>query len=456
MTAASTFLSAAALFGYQIHQAGREAERTRVLAMAEVYAAQVAGVIAPPGEPPSPSELQTLVEGWAWHPGSRLLAVLNHDGGDVVVRGDRELLNRWMTAGGFGLFYRGELADSQSGPLPAGSHISDLKSHISIIPGDRQLHLPGVSMAVVPIVPAGSDRALGALAYATRTSQASEAGLSARVWKYLGVVLAISGVGFLMGLGLLRHSLLDPLGTLLQLGRDRHRLASVPAERSDEIGALARLLADMNDGLDQWRSRVAHLEASVDRRVRDETWKVTLRLRQVEQKAWIDPLTKLANRRLLDEKLPRLFSEQREAKEDLAVVMIDVDHFKNLNDTLGHKAGDELISFAGELLRQCIRGEDFAVRYGGDEFLLILPGATSTQAGMAAERIIRLFGQRAALLAVSPKPSMSAGVASLRDHQPATATALLQMADRALYRAKSLGKSRVSVYRPVNIRVPLA
>jgi diguanylate cyclase (GGDEF)-like protein len=142
-----------------------------------------------------------------------------------------------------------------------------------------------------------------------------------------------------------------------------------------------------------------------------------------------------------------VFAQVREAGDDLALIMIDVDYFKSLNDTLGHRAGDEVIRFVGELLRQCVREEDLAIRYGGDEFLLVLPGLNAAMATKVADRIVKLFGQQARLLAVEPKPGMSAGVASLKEHRPGNPPAFLQMADQALYQAKKLGKARVCVYR---------
>lgn len=462
LTAASTVLGSAGIFGYQLRQAGRQAERLRLLAMAEVYAAQVAGIIGRPdgneapgadhadgasghpgGHGPPVSDLQTLVQRCIWHPDSRLLAVLDLDGDAAVVRGDRSILEQWSGSAGKSVLLK--LADQER---EHSKRSSSPPPHVSIVPGHRELCLPDVAVAAVPITPSGSSRPLGLLVYAARTSRPGAGGADGGFWKYVGAALAISAAGILMGLGLLRHSLLIPLHALVRSARDGNRPCPRSGDGSDELDALALLLRDMNCGLDDWRQRVARLEASVDRRVQDETRKVTLQLRQVERKAWMDPLTRLGNRRLMDEQFPQVFREYRESGGDLSIVMIDVDHFKVLNDTLGHKAGDELIGFTGELLRQCVRGEDLAIRYGGDEFLLVLPGVTSAQAGTVAERIIRLFGQRARLFAVEPRPSMSAGVASLRDYRPATAAILLQMADQALYRAKNLGKSQVSVYRP--------
>jgi len=126
--------------------------------------------------------------------------------------------------------------------------------------------------------------------------------------------------------------------------------------------------------------------------------------------------------------------------------MLDIDYFKTLNDTLGHRAGDHLLEFTGDLLRQCLRPQDLAVRYGGDEFVLILPAVTAKDARTIAERTVRLFAQQARLLEVNPKPSMSGGVASLWQHEPETPEGLLAIADEALYLSKRSGKSCVHIY----------
>ena len=139
----------------------------------------------------------------------------------------------------------------------------------------------------------------------------------------------------------------------------------------------------------------------------------------------------------------------------MSVIMFDIDHFKTLNDTLGHQAGDELLAFTGELIRQCLRADDSAVRYGGDEFMLILPGVPVEQAQTVAGRVIALFAQRAKLVEVSPRPSMSAGVASQLNNVPSSAKEIIDLADRALYQAKQAGKNTVRICQNLEQLVPL-
>jgi diguanylate cyclase (GGDEF)-like protein len=254
-----------------------------------------------------------------------------------------------------------------------------------------------------------------------------------------------------MALGFLwlKRHVLDPLGTLSRLGPDVKSSSlkgGLPLDRSDEIGDLARMLTSMHMDVEEWRSRAARLENSIDDRVAHATERITRELKNVQKKIWIDPLTRLGNRRLLDDKFQEIFEAQKASKKELSIVMIDVDYFKQLNDTLGHRAGDALLEFTGDLLKQCLREQDLAIRYGGDEFVLILSSVTAEQAYAIAERTIAMFAQRSKLLAVPTRPSLSAGIASLSQHGATSAEQLLQMADTALYQAKFAGKGRAVVY----------
>src|SRR5206468_3832062 len=104
-----------------------------------------------------------------------------------------------------------------------------------------------------------------------------------------------------------------------------------------------------------------------------------------------DPLTGLHNRRLLDQYLPRAIETCREKGDDLAVLAIDVDHFKKLNDAMGHAAGDALLRDIGRLIRSTVRAQDAAFRCGGDEFVIVLPGAGAEAAEAMARRLAWLF-----------------------------------------------------------------
>ena len=179
-------------------------------------------------------------------------------------------------------------------------------------------------------------------------------------------------------------------------------------------------------------------------RVADQTRQINAMLKRAERAVWIDPLTRLGNRSLLEDRLEKVFEAQRCSGQDLSIVMLDLDNFKKLNDTQGHVAGDEMLRFVGELVRGTIRPTDVGVRYGGDEFAIILVDTTPDKAAALAERL-RLFGQRAGVLGLDPPVSLSAGIASLLQDRPNSGKHLLRLADRALYKAKSRGKNALYV-----------
>lgn len=169
-------------------------------------------------------------------------------------------------------------------------------------------------------------------------------------------------------------------------------------------------------------------------------------LKRVEDLAAHDPLTGLLNRRHFSQLLDQLFAETQRYEKDLTCVMIDLDGYKKLNDTYGHQVGDELLVLAARVIQANMRRMDVAARYGGDEFVLLLPHADGEEAAGVAQRIREEYAAASAALLRRPEGvSMSAGVASLLAHRPAHADQLLAMADAALYRAKESGRNRTAV-----------
>ncbi len=157
-----------------------------------------------------------------------------------------------------------------------------------------------------------------------------------------------------------------------------------------------------------------------------------------------DPLTGLFNRRYLEASLERELIRAKRQQQSVAVVMIDVDHFKRFNDTHGHEGGDALLSQFGKLLNQTVRGEDIPCRYGGEEFCLILPGATLEAAVQKAETLREAVKKMVIRYRQQPLSAVtiSMGVAVYPEHNEA-GDAILQTADVALYRAKKSGRDRV-------------
>lgn len=170
-------------------------------------------------------------------------------------------------------------------------------------------------------------------------------------------------------------------------------------------------------------------------------------LRQVEQLAATDPMTGCYNRRAFERVFDQLFAEASRTRANLACVMIDLDKFKEVNDSLGHAIGDELIRLAARAIHSTLRKMDVACRYGGDEFILLLPKADRRNAAQVAERIRQDFAAASAKLIRADGRTMSIGVGSLQEMTPPAAAPedLMVATDRALYSAKASGRNRVRV-----------
>jgi len=165
-------------------------------------------------------------------------------------------------------------------------------------------------------------------------------------------------------------------------------------------------------------------------------------LGDLREQAIRDPLTRLYNRRFLGDYLPRELMRAKREGTRLAAIMIDLDRFKQINDTAGHAAGDLVLMEIATLLTRHIRGSDIACRYGGEEFVLILPNATLDSAKRRSEEICSAIRQeRDILLGVTA----SIGIALFPDHAADT-DSLLHAADDALYEAKRGGRNRVRIF----------
>ncbi len=161
-------------------------------------------------------------------------------------------------------------------------------------------------------------------------------------------------------------------------------------------------------------------------------------LRDLDRLAQRDPLTGLGNRRSFNEVLEREMARARRDGSELSLALFDVDHFKAVNDEHGHQVGDQVLRSVARALAGDVRGADLASRYGGEEFVVLLPGASADRATHTAERL---------RLAVADAPSpvavtISAGVATFPTHA-ATGAQLVALADHALYEAKRGGRNRV-------------
>jgi diguanylate cyclase (GGDEF)-like protein len=208
---------------------------------------------------------------------------------------------------------------------------------------------------------------------------------------------------------------------------------------------------------------VDHLVSAMDHL----TEQMHAQLAELSQQAMHDPLTALSNRALFMHSLRRSLARATRQRADVAILYIDLDDFKAVNDTLGHEAGDVLLKTIAQRLQSCLRTEDLAARLGGDEFVVLINEVSGLEeAGAIAERVLKLLGEP---LLVSGKllvPAASVGVAvgggrgagntvsagsagSAGENTTGAATqpeTLLRDADLAMYRAKGAGKGRYAMF----------
>ncbi len=222
--------------------------------------------------------------------------------------------------------------------------------------------------------------------------------------------------------------------------RERSIWTAGPAQWVELPTPALRAVGDRVPALQRnaWRalvSRTRELERALSRANEE--------LDDTRRQAQHDGLTHAFNRRWLDENLPRLLSRSS-PERPLSVVMVDIDHFKRLNDTLGHAAGDRVLLAVADTLRRRFRPADLVVRYGGEEFAVLMPATTTEAAARAAERVreavafTRFAGSDGTAL---PGVTVSCGIATARDGD--RAETLVHRADTALYRAKATGRNRV-------------
>lgn len=323
------------------------------------------------------------------------------------------------------------------------------------------------------------DEAQAVLARQPHTDPMSNEMATARVWLNARVLLTRGQAAQALDLGLRRRQWLLQTGEESTVALDRLNLHRVSARAAAEVGdhALAyQLLREAFDTHEQLLGRAArsrHLSLQITHRLRhaeterDTAQEMALRLgtlnatlqaqvaeneklqAQLRAQALEDPLTGLHNRRHLMEAGSALLSLLRRRGEPLAVVIVDLDHFKQVNDVHGHEVGDLVLTGFADLARRETRAEDLACRYGGEEFVLLLPGAQGVQAAARMGKLLQKF-QALRFSGADGHGfacSFSAGVTVSHSPQD-TLAALLAQADSALYAAKQAGRGRVEMARP--------
>jgi diguanylate cyclase (GGDEF)-like protein len=228
----------------------------------------------------------------------------------------------------------------------------------------------------------------------------------------------------------------------LSIIREIARLCSSPDPEAEAAGStddLRRILAleSYADELEKelWASRTSR-QATV--KARREHVRLTREHGAISIKAMEDPLTGLANRRALDERLAELTAQQ--GSQVVSIALVDLDGFKGVNDRSSHAEGDDVLRVVAGTLRNTLRGGDLVARYGGDEFVALLPGAPLSAAEAALNRAAKAVANLPTDL--SHRVTLSVGVVSLRPQE--SAASVLARADHAMYQAKRAGGNAVA------------
>lgn len=226
------------------------------------------------------------------------------------------------------------------------------------------------------------------------------------------------------------------------LASAQHRLAGL--SEAEQVRVIVSLLIAENERmrLDS-TDLVKNLE---DSRKQIETLRVSLT--EAQEHVLQDPLTGVGNRRAFDMAMQKAINEASQEHAPLTLVICDIDHFKRVNDAFGHQVGDEIIKMFSRVIEAGIRDGDTVVRYGGEEFAIILPKADQEAAKHVAERIRRSFENKKLTIRETNQKvgqlTASFGVAQFRPGDDAST--LVQRADTKLYDAKSAGRNRVAVF----------
>ena len=225
---------------------------------------------------------------------------------------------------------------------------------------------------------------------------------------------------------------------LEQLGRDLQ--PGMPAAVLHE--RIEAMVADIHNVHGSIRALTERLDSS-----QEEVGRLKRELIRAREEAIIDGLSGLLNRKAFDERLHLMLSNVDQNGVGPCLVLIDIDHFKLINDTFGHLFGDAVIRSIGHLIKSTVKGQDVAARYGGEEFALLLPGTPLAGARVVADRLRFAFSQSRIRRLNSEEPvgniTISAGVAAYRPGEDLTG--LIARADAALYTSKAQGRNRITV-----------
>ncbi|NPA17281.1 diguanylate cyclase [Persephonella sp.] len=227
-------------------------------------------------------------------------------------------------------------------------------------------------------------------------------------------------------------------------GKTEHYYICIPIYVAGKVGIILQLVYTEEEK-EKIKAKLPYIESYI-KEVAPVLEAKTF-MERLKEQSYIDQLTGLYNRRFLEEILPKLTKQVLRRNSTLGILMIDIDNFKQINDSYGHDAGDEVLSRIGELLKRSVRESDYVVRYGGEEFMVILVDIQKNTSRDVAEKIRKII-ENTYITAGGQEitPTVSIGTAEFPEDSE-DIYQVIKFADIALYRAKKDGKNRVVRFR---------
>jgi diguanylate cyclase (GGDEF)-like protein len=316
-----------------------------------------------------------------------------------------------------------------------------------------------IAGAVVALAITALVVARGGLAFEDRAGRENAEPGYERVWQLqqeifivgFGTAAVFAVIGWFLA-GRIVGPLIEIAEAVRRIERGERNTVIPRSEGADELAILAQSMGSMIDSLLQRERELERLAASLEARVVERTAELAQANVRLEELSTTDGLTGVANRRSFDRALDYAWRQAARYGLPLSVIMIDIDHFKDYNDSYGHQVGDDCLRVVATTLAQSVtRAGDLVARYGGEEFGVILAHMTQEQALAAGEKLrgavetLQLPHQASP---VADHVTISLGVGTVMPSREMDPSGLLAQADRALYAAKHGGRNRVATAAP--------